>query len=344
LAVAQQLEQSDRVKKLMVALQTGLADALTDMGDYGEARIAYEAGLAITEVGDLSGAAVSNFQLGTLAMQQGNLSEAEQRYREALTTFQQLNEPAKEATVWHQLGMVYEKGKQWDAAEDAYRTSAQIKESLGNLADAASTWQQLGSLNVSAGKLGEAEAWYRKALKQYQKLEDQASTSQTLSNLAFILQNQPHRLSEARQLAEEALAIKKTLEPAAATIWTTYGILADIDDKQGDSTQAKEYRRQARQAKAAFAGTQYELRQYGQFIARVVAAVDNAQIREQLEIDMENFAEGWQNLVAAIRRILAGERDENILCEPLDLEDSMIISAILRGIADPQSLAALLAE
>lgn len=120
--------------------------------------------------------------------------------------------------------------------------------------------------------------------------------------------------------------------------------MAKIADKQGESTQAKEYRRQARQAKAAFAGTQYELRQHGQSIARVVAAVDNAEIREQLEIEMENAAEGRQNLVAAIRRILAGERDENILCEQLDLEEFMIISAILRGIADPQSLAALLAE
>ncbi|BAY20492.1 TPR domain protein [Calothrix sp. NIES-2100] len=345
LAVAQQLEQSDYVKQLMGILQTDLANALRNMGDYGEARIAYEAGLAIDkELGNLSGAAVSNFQLGTLAMLQGNIPEAEQRYREALTTFQQLNEPAQQATVWHQLGMVYAKGEQWDAAEDAYRNSAQINEFLGNLADAVGTWGQLGNLNALVGKLGEAEAWFRKALKQFQQLEDQANASQTLRNLAFILQNQLHRLSEARQLAEEALAIDKTFDPAAAEIWKIYDLLAYIADKQGYSTQAKEYRHQARQAKAAFAGIQYELRQYGQFIARVVAAVDNAEIREQLEIEMENFAEVWQNLVAAIRRILAGERDENILCEQLYSEHSMIISAILRGIADPQSLAALLAE
>ncbi|WP_392477392.1 tetratricopeptide repeat protein [Nostoc sp. C110] len=346
LAVAQQLEQSDNVKKLMGTLQTELADVLTEMGNYGEARIAYEAGLAIyTEVGGLSGAAVSNFQLGTLDLRQGNLQEAEQRYLEVLTTFHKLNEPAKEATAWHQLGMVYEEGKQWDAAEDAYRKSAQIEESLGNLAGAASTWQQLGNLNHSVGNLGEAEAWLRKALEQYQQLENQASVSQTLSNLASLLQNQPHRLSEARQLAEEALTIKKNLDPAAAEIWKTYNILAKIADKQGDSTQVKEYRHQARQAKAAFAGTQYELRKYEPLIVGVVAAMDNAEIREQLEGLLENIVKnGWVNLIAAIRRILAGERDEDILCEQLDLEDSMIIYAILQGIADPQSLEALLGE
>jgi tetratricopeptide (TPR) repeat protein len=345
LAMAQQLEQSDDVKNLMAALQTELADALTDLGDYSEARIAYEAGLALAkEIGNLRDTTASNFQLGNLAMRQGNLSEAEQRYRKALTTVQQLNEPALEATAWHQLGMVYEEVEQWDAAENAYRTSAQIKESLGNMADAASTWFELGRLNRSVGNLGEAEAWYRKALEQAQKLEDRATASQTLSNLAVVLRKQPHRLSEARQLAEEALAIKKTLDPAAAEIWVTYDILADIADKQGDSTQAQEYRRQARQAKAAFAGTQYELRQNGKFIAQVVDAVDNAEIREQLEIEMKNAVEDRHNLVAAIRLILADERDENILCEPLNSEESMIISAILRGIADPQSLEALLAE
>ncbi|MBC6435812.1 hypothetical protein FM036_42115 [Nostoc sp. HG1] len=121
--------------------------------------------------------------------------------------------------------------------------------------------------------------------------------------------------------------------------------MADIADKQGDSTPAKEYRRQARQAKAAFAGTQYELRQHGRLIAGVVGAVDDAEMREKLEGLLENKVKnGWGNLIAAIRRILAGERDENILCEQLDLEDSMIIYAILWGIADPQSLEALLGE
>lgn len=51
---------------------------------------------------------------------------------------------------------------------------------------------------------------------------------------------------------------------------------------------------------------------------------------------------GWANLVAAVRRFLAGERDEDALCEPLDLGDSMILDAILRGLADPSTLDDLL--
>ncbi|KAB8317192.1 tetratricopeptide repeat protein [Tolypothrix campylonemoides VB511288] len=342
LAEAQQLEQSDHVKQLMGILQGDLANALTHMGDYGEARIAYEASLTIKkELGDFRGAAVSNVQLGTLALLQGNLPEAIQRYHEALTTFQQLHEPATEAVFWHQLGRVYEKAKQWDAAENAYRHAAQIEESQGNLAGAAMTWHQLALVHDYAGKAEEAEAWYRKAIQGAKATEDKLGVSKRLSNLANLLQNQPHRLTEARQLAEQALAIRKTLDPAAGKIWNIYQILAEIADKQGDTTQARKYRRLSRQAKAAFAGTQYELQEFGQFIADVVASVDDAEARKQLEAAMENFAEG-SYLMAAIHRILDGERDQEVLCEPLNGTEAAIINAILQGIADPQTLEALL--
>ncbi|MBH8577456.1 tetratricopeptide repeat protein [Nostocaceae cyanobacterium CENA369] len=346
LAVVKQLEQSDDVKWLMNISQTELADVLTDMGNYDEARTAYEASLAIDkEIENFRGVVVINGQLGSLALRQGNLPEAEQRYREILTISQELNEPGMEAAAWHNLGMVYEKAKQWDAAEDAYRKSARIQESQGDLGGAASTWNQLAIVNENTGKQKDAEAWYRKAISGAKSTEDKLQVSISLNNLSGFLQNQPHRLPEARQLAEEALAIKQTLDPAVAEIWTNYGLLAEITDKQGDSTQAKAYRRLSRQAKVAFAGTRYELRQYGQLIAAVVAAVNDAEVRQQLEPFLENQVKnGWGNLVAAIRLVLEGERDEDVLCEPLVGTDAPIINAILRGIADRNTLNELLEE
>jgi hypothetical protein len=41
---------------------------------------------------------------------------------------------------------------------------------------------------------------------------------------------------------------------------------------------------------------------------------------------------GRGQLVGAIRRVLAGDRDVEVLWDDLDLEDSMIIGAILRGL------------
>jgi tetratricopeptide (TPR) repeat protein len=336
LAVAQQLEASESVKRQMGTLQTYLADALMEMGDYDEARLAYEASLAIqSELGNIRGAARVNGQLGILAMFQGNLSEAEQRYREALITFQQLGEPATEAGIWHNLGMVYEEAKQWDAAERHYREAAKIKESQGDLASAATTWNQLAIVNALAGKPVEAEAWFRKAIKDGKAAKGRLMVSQIINNLAIILQKQPNRLSEAQQLAEEALAMGQTLEPDAAEIWTTYDILADIADKQQDTIKAKEYRRLMREARAAFAGTKYALQKYEEFIAGVVAAVDDAEMRQQFETELEVWVQnGWGNLVPAIRRLLEGERDVDVLCESLSSEDSMIIYAILRGVTE----------
>ena len=42
--------------------------------------------------------------------------------------------------------------------------------------------------------------------------------------------------------------------------------------------------------------------------------------------------------MAAIRRVLAGERDADALCASLDLADSMIIETILQALADPSTL------
>ena len=147
--------------------------------------------------------------------------------------------------------------------------------------------------------------------------------------------NLPDRLLEARQLAEEALAIRQTLDPAAVKIWNTYTVLADIADRQQQPDQAQTYRQQARQSKAAFAGTRYELQKFSPLINAVVAATADPAVRQELEADLEDLEQkGWQNLVAAIRRIWTGDRDEDMLCASLDLDDSMVMMAIVGGIGD----------
>jgi len=348
-AAAEQLERPESVKQQMRALQMGLADVLRDIGDYDKAQTAYEAALAIAkEQDDGRSIGAAEGELGTLALRQGQLQEAEKRYREALAIFKQLqlNEPETEAVIHHQLGRVHQETKQRDAAEQAYRESARLSEDQGNLAGAAKAWNQLAQATEGAGKPEAAEAWHRKALKANRQLGNKKDVSRNLGNLADLLQNQPHRLPEARQLAEEALAIMQTLDPAAAEIWTIYNILAKIAEKQNDTAKASEYRRLSREAKAAFTGTRYELREYEPLIAALAAAVDDAEVRKQLEPILEVLAagQGGANLAAAIRHIWDGERDEEVLCEPLDFEKAPIINAILRGIENPETLKELLEE
>ncbi len=340
IVLGEKLEQSDGVRRQTGVLQSDLATALTDMGDFAGARAAYEAALEIvTKLNDDRSVAALQFQIGTLAMQEGNLAEAEKRYQEALKTFRSLKEPALEATAQLQLGMLYIRARQWDAAESAYRESARLSESLGNLAGAAATYSNLAATMQNAGRMAEAETWYRRAMEGSRKVGDRIRESRAASNLADLLQNDPTRLSvarlaEARQLAEQALAIDITLDPGAAEIWKTYTVLAEIAEKQEQSEQAREYRRLSREAQENFMGTQHQvgriLEQFKPVIEMVAGACGgDEEARQQVEAAFEQLQQAGFMLAEPIRKIWAGERDEEKLIEDLDYTDGIIIRAIL---------------
>jgi tetratricopeptide (TPR) repeat protein len=363
-SVCDKLEPSDGVKRHRGVMLTDLADALAGQGKFAEAWEAYQEALKVAEeLSDPRHQGVVLGQLGTLAMREGKLAEAADRYRAALALFQQLREPKSEAVAWHQLGMVFEKARQWDEAERHFRESARIEEERGHLAAAAQTWNQLAIVSKWAGKPDAAELWYRKAIEGGRKHGDLLPTSRAIANLAGLLLSQPGRLAEARQLAEEALAIKQTLDPGAAEIWNTYSILAQIAEQEalgvppsagsgggpaeaGTPNRAREYRRLAREAKRNFAGTRHELRQFAPVILATVAAcagrAEGLQAVKQFQLVLaQNGPEGVA-LSRVLDRILAGERDEAALCEGLQYNAGMIIDAILAGLRDPQTLADLL--
>ncbi len=358
IGVTEQLKQSDEVKRHRGNLYGMLGNALAELGKLGDGRKAYEEALSIhREVRDLRGQSVTLGQLGSLAETEGKLEEALGRNREALALFQRLREPASEAVAWHQLGRVFQEARQWDEAERHYRESARLKEKHGNLAGAARTWNQLAILSNNAGRPDAAETWYRKALEVFRSAKDQLSVSGGLNNLAGLLRTQPGRLAEARGLAEEALAIRKTLDPGAVEIWKAYNILAKIADQEaaaagGDrpkaelQQQAAQHRRAARDAKRNFAGTRHELKRHVPLIVATLAACQgNPQARQAVARYQEAMRKGqpeWGKVADTLDRILSGERDAEALCEGLELNPSMLIETILEALADPSTLEDLL--
>ena len=339
---------------------TDLDDALKAQGRYADARNQYEKGLEMAKgCSDRRQQGVILGQLGALAMLEGNLKEATDRCSAALTLSQQLGEPATEATGWHQLGIVFQEAREWDEAERCYREAARIREELGMISgqnSAAGAWHQLAMVSNRAGKPEAAEIWYRKVIQVCRGSNHQVGLALTLFNLADLLQNLPGRLTEARQLAEEAFAIDKKLDPGAAEIWKTYDILAGIAEKEAASvsdsrtkselqTQAGEYRRLAREAKRNFAGTRHELRKHAPLIVGTILATEQPVARTQLEELLPRLEQvGGTNVGNPIRRILDGERNADVLCESLDFDDSMIVEAILQGLDDPSSLQDLLPD
>jgi len=75
-------------------------------------------------------------------------------------------------------------------------------------------------------------------------------------------------------------------------------------------------------------------------ITGVVLTVGGLRERSELEDGLLDrmAAHGYDDLVAALRRVLDGERDEDCLRTSLNYEHSAIVRAVLRGIADPALL------
>ena len=80
------------------------------------------------------------------------------------------------------------------------------------------------------------------------------------------------------------------------------------------------------------------LQAHAGLIHRVVLAChDRSQVPDLEEVLEQAEANGWDQLVAAVRAILAGRRDEGVL-QGLDEEDRVVAESILRGLQNPATL------
>jgi tetratricopeptide (TPR) repeat protein len=347
ITVNEALEQSDTVKRQRGSIHTDLADVLAAQGKFAKAREHYLSSLDIKKRlgGDIRGEGVVLIQLGTLALREGKLAEAVKSYCEALELFQRLGEPLLESIAHHQLGMALRKAKKWDEAETHLRRAAEISVSQGWIVGqngAAVTWIELANLNRQAGRPEAAETWYRKVIEEARQFGDKVNLSKTLANLAGLLAPQTGRLAEARHLAEEALAIFDTLDPGASEIWKIFNILAWIADQEGKPEQAAEYRRLARDAKRAFAGTAHEMRRHLPLIIATCQAIQKPEEAVEFHSLLSAREESGSKLAGAIRRIFAGERNRDALCDKLDLEEAMIVENILEALENPAILQEML--
>lgn len=80
------------------------------------------------------------------------------------------------------------------------------------------------------------------------------------------------------------------------------------------------------------------LQTHASLIMAVVQTIHNKELRPHLDQVLQQSAQnGWQDLVNAINKILAGNRDQSLV-NGLDDEDAIIVDSILRGLQDPETL------
>lgn len=326
-------EGNKSAKEMLGKVYTDLGTCMRQAGEFDEAQEAYETALRIKrEVEDHRAVGVTLGQLGTLAQRRGDLAEAQRRYRAALDTFRALGEPQSEAVAWHQLGMVAQEARQWAEAERCYREAMQIDEARGNLPGVAQTCNQLAIVAEGDGRAADAERWYLRAIEVGEQLGDQQGLAKRLSNLADLYLSQ-NRLAEAETTARRALAIKETLDLSAEP-WKTYGILADIATAQNRPQAATQWRRKAQETYAAYPGSLHEIREWLPIIEAIVAVCQgNTEIKAQVNEILGQYEQGWSTTVAAIRQILVGKRDIELLREGLAAKGFVIVRTILAQLA-----------
>jgi len=327
---ARTLEQKKNVKESIGNLHLDLADTLTELGQYDQARENYEKGKEIFQSQkNYRSTAVALGQLGFLAYYQNNLPEAILRYNEALIIFQGLGEAASEAVAWHMLGALARRAKNWDEADRCLHESLRIEERLENLGGQASACGMLGLVAIDTGRLEDAEGWLKRTLELCKKTGSIGEISKIYYNLADLFLNQ-NRLDEAEDYAHQARKIDETLDLSAHP-WKTFGILAKISERRGKKDEAMEWRRKEQEVYAAFAGSDQTVEKLKQIIEAVVAAGQGSQqAASELEEVLQVMGQqnDWRNLASVIRRILAGERGET-MCVGLDGTDAIIVRQIL---------------
>lgn len=334
LVISEAIEHTHSVKRELTIWQTNLADVLDLTGNYEDAQKLYEESLKLAyEIEDFRQAAVIISQLGYLNLGMGRFSESENYYDSALAIFQNIGDEKNQAICWHQKGLVAQTTDQLDLAETYYRKSANISQKIGNPRIAASTWGEIGRMYAASANAAASELWFRKAMQSFKEQNDLLSVEKTKLNIASLLLGQPERLAEAQQLAEESLEFKRKFDPSVMEIWSNYDVLASIVEKSGDVDQSRKYRLLARSAYRNFEGSQKRLERFHQVIEAVTRATGNSpENRPQFNVT-DKESERFFNV---IKRIWAGERDVEDLCDSVGLEHSLVIETILARLPEQE--------
>src|SRR5271157_6383535 len=167
------------------------------------------------------------------------MKEAEEAYREALSTYRQLAQANPEAYLpyvagtLNNLAILYSATQRMKEAEEAYREALSIRRQLAQanpeayLPDVATTLNNLANLYSDTQRMKEAEEAYREALSTYRQLA-QANPEAYLPDVAMTLNNLANlysatqRMKEAEEAYREALSTYRQLAQANPEAYLPY--------------------------------------------------------------------------------------------------------------------------
>jgi tetratricopeptide (TPR) repeat protein len=377
LAEAAVLKQTDEVRELIGSLQTDLGSALLSLGRYSEARAASAAAKAVgndhgvatsltllgaiaLKEGDLgeaeasyrqaletfrilgqrSGEALCSYNLGIVYLASARFDEAEEAYSDAAHIAEEVGDPMAAAGSWSGVARVMQFAGRPDEAEKWYLKVLTIFRAAGDRANESMMLDNLADLLAERpSRLADAQEYALQALAIRETLNPIATEIwNTYGTLGEIAEQQGDaeaarewRSRECESYAAAPVCREMLCQRAfliAATVqamgdgWSRSGfkkVLADMA-KHGHTAV---YDILLRDAPSDLAEHYQRFRHSTERLLKELADVAK---------------EGRIPLFHALHRILDGERDQNVLCETLDREDSATVAMVLRGIADPATL------
>jgi len=230
---------------------TDKANCLSTIGRYDEAVEVYQQTIGLAEQrSDLRSVALNKNQLATVRLLQKKYSEALRLFGEARELFEFLGEPASVALAWHRIGIVHQEAGGHEAADQAYQKSLNIKVQIGDQSGQAATLGQLGNLYSSMGRHEEGVRLYRQTVDIAVQLGHLQLEGLTHNNIADKLVKLG-RFDEARREIERAIECKKSFGHAA-TPWTSFAILSELERAVGNRPATLKARSQAIAAYLAY--------------------------------------------------------------------------------------------
>jgi tetratricopeptide (TPR) repeat protein len=146
-------------------------------------------------------------QLGILAQELKELTQARAYYQQALDIFIEYGDHHSQASTLHELGIVAQELREFDQARAYYQQALDIKIEYGDRYEQARTLHQLGSVAQEFREFDQARACYQQALDIHLEYGDRHSQASTLHELGLVAQ-EFREFDQARAYYQQALDIK----------------------------------------------------------------------------------------------------------------------------------------
>ncbi len=264
-----------------------------------ECQIALQSSIAAR---DLNGEAMMMTDIAGLYYQQGDLSEAERMWRQAIQKFREVGNPDGVATALSNIGGLHLTEGDLREAKKILEEAIPAYQDVEDKEGVALALNNLGDLSRQQGHLQTAETTYQQAKATAQEIDDKSAVGYVLTGLGDVLADRGD-LAAARKFYEESLALRKQLgetQPAGETE-VALALLAIEEGHAADAAAAlHKYKEQFHQAQE----TDDELAASAALIQALLAQGNDGDAKKEMEA-AKALASHSQNRLARFQFDLA---------------------------------------